>query len=158
MHFRQKKVFLDHVFFFFNGKPGHRGPTHPILMENSINFFFFLNLPLANIFEYSFGPLNDIRLLEHYYKVTQRYIIFHYSIVSTIEGFFPFNSNFKPPDQPICLPYTSHSTSIVTFFGIKNTKHSVLYLISYESSLIKYTFSQFSSCSCSYDPESEKAF
>ena len=42
MHFRQKKVFLDHVFFFFfNGKPGHRGPTHPILMENSINFFFF---------------------------------------------------------------------------------------------------------------------
>ena len=28
-------------FFFFNGKPGHRGPTHPILMENSINFFFF---------------------------------------------------------------------------------------------------------------------
>ena len=24
---------------FFNGKPGHRGPTHPILMENSINFF-----------------------------------------------------------------------------------------------------------------------
>ena len=27
-------------FFFFNGKPGHRGPTHSILMENSINFFY----------------------------------------------------------------------------------------------------------------------
>ena len=22
--------------FFFNGKPGHRGTTHPLLMENSI--------------------------------------------------------------------------------------------------------------------------
>ena len=32
---------MNHVFlFFFNGKPGHRGPTHPILMENSIKFFF----------------------------------------------------------------------------------------------------------------------
>ena len=43
MLFRQKKVFLDHVFFFFfNGKPGQRGPTLPILMENSINFFCFV--------------------------------------------------------------------------------------------------------------------
>ena len=61
MHFMQQKVFLDHVFFSSsNGKPGHRGPTHPILMENSINFFFFLKPSLIyhsilNIFRPNFG-------------------------------------------------------------------------------------------------------
>ena len=43
MLFSQSKVILDHVFCFFilDGKLGHQGPTHPILMENSISFFFW---------------------------------------------------------------------------------------------------------------------
>merc|ERR1712105_149111 len=64
-------------FFSFNGKPGHRGPTHPILMENSINFFFFftLNLPCrfkvtSLTFISSSPPSDTFTFVGYKYKVS----------------------------------------------------------------------------------------
>ena len=107
MHFRQKKVFLDHVFFFFfNGKPGHRGPTHPILMENSLTFIF-LKPSISDILDLNlFGKVQNLTLTEHF----RPQVLLH-TIYSLLVGKHHINRNVTPP---------------ILFFSGSNTNNSTL--------------------------------
>ena len=83
---------MNHVFLKkkFNGKPGHRGPTHPILMENSINFFFFFLKP--SLRGYSTTAYVNLKTYEmivyliRYFQCTEKECLYEdiYTPVSTL--------------------------------------------------------------------------
>ena len=95
-----------YFFFFFNGKPGHRGPTHPILMENSLTFIF-LKPSISDILDLNlFGKVQNLTLTEHF----RPQVLLH-TIYSLLVGKHHINRNVTPP---------------ILFFSGSNTNNSTL--------------------------------